>query len=100
MNLPNIIPYILGSICSEPDNGFINGDLRVRDRLVRVDVLIDTGATQGNYISKALAEEWKLRSMEMQDKVLIQIAAGKGEPILVTNYCETKITLLETNYEY
>ena len=94
MHIPNLIPYILGSICSDPDNGFINGDLRVRDRLIRVDVLIDTGALQGNYISKTLADKWQVHSKELQDKVLIQIAAGKGVPILVTNFCETKITLL------
>ena len=35
-----------------------------------------------------------MHSKELQDKVLIQIAAGKGVPILVTNFCETKITLL------
>jgi hypothetical protein len=94
VHIPSLIPNILGSICADPDNrDFISGDLRVHDRLVRVDVLIDTGALQGNYISKALAETWQ-RSKELQDKVLIQIAAGKGEPIPVTNYCETKITLL------
>ena len=50
MHAPSLIPYILGSICANPENGFIYGDLRVRGRLVRVDVLIDTGALQGNYI--------------------------------------------------
>ena len=45
----------------------INGDLRVRDSLIRVDVLIDTVALQGNYISKALAEKWQLRIVTQID---------------------------------
>ena len=94
MHIPYMKPFFLGSICSNPNNGFIGGNIRIRDKLISVDVLIDTGALQGNYISKILAEKWQLRSYEMQEPVLIQIAAGKGSPIPVTKFCSTKITLL------
>ena len=71
-------PFFFGSICSNPNNGFIGGNIRIRDKLISVDVLIDTGALQGNYISRSLEAQYQLRSHEMQEPLLIQIAAGKG----------------------